>query len=63
MALFLIYACSRLSVFVIISYFGQMVKCVEFPCYLLRAEPGAQMYYPLSLLRRYFQYNCIQYLF
>ena len=30
-----IYACICLSMFIIISYFGQMVKCVEFPCYLL----------------------------
>jgi hypothetical protein len=46
----LIYACSYLSVFIIISYFEQMVKCVEFPRYLLRNESGAQMYYP-SLFR------------
>jgi len=42
-----IYACICLSVFIIISYFGQMVKCIEFPCYLLNHESGAQMYYAI----------------
>jgi hypothetical protein len=39
----LVYACSCLSMFIIISFLGQMVKCVEFLCYLLSAESGAQM--------------------
>jgi len=41
-----------LSVFVIISCFGWMVKYVEFPCYLRSVEADAQMYYLSSLFRR-----------
>jgi hypothetical protein len=49
----LTYSCSCLSVFVIGSFFGQMVNYVEFPCYLRSAEPGAQKYYKASLFGRY----------
>ena len=49
----LVYACSCLSMFIIISFLGQMVKCVEFLCYLLSAESGAQMYYLSSLFGRH----------
>jgi len=45
----LVYACSYISVLVIISCIGWMLKYVEFPCYLRSASSGAQLCYPPSL--------------
>jgi len=49
----LVYAYSCLSVFIIISCYGQRFQYVEFPCYLRSVESGAQMYCVLSLFGRY----------
>jgi len=43
-------ACSSLSVFCIISGFGQIVKYAKFPCYLRRTESSTQIYSTLLLL-------------
>jgi hypothetical protein len=49
----LVHSCSCLSMFVIISFFGLVVKYVEFPCCLRSVGSGAQIYCPSSLFRRY----------
>jgi hypothetical protein len=38
----LVYACGCLSVSVIISFIGWMLKYVEFPCYLRSVNSGAE---------------------
>ena len=47
----LVYACSCLSVFVVISCYGQMVKYVEFLRYVRSFETGAQRQFTSSSVR------------
>jgi hypothetical protein len=49
---FLVYACSSLSVFVVVPCCGYAVDYIEVPCYLRSFESGAQLCCPLSLFER-----------